>query len=160
MLRAFPRARLRIAGSGGYETELRRVASGLSNVEFLGQVHPSRIPELYREALAVVVPSLCYEVFPLAAAEALAHGVPVVARRIGALAEMVEESGGGLLFESTAECQSAMEQLIASPALRSELGDRGRSFALKQWTEEVHLERYLQLIQGLMKQRAASAQPA
>jgi glycosyltransferase involved in cell wall biosynthesis len=83
MLRTFPQARLRIAGTGTYEAELHRMASGLSNVEFLGEVHPSRVAELYREALAVVVPSLCYEVFPLAAAEALAHGVPVVARRIG-----------------------------------------------------------------------------
>ncbi|MDH3314533.1 MAG: glycosyltransferase family 4 protein [Gammaproteobacteria bacterium] len=157
MLRAFPQAHLRIAGTGTYEAELRRMASDLPNVGFLGQAQPSRVAELYREALAVVVPSLCYEVFPLAAAEALAHGVPVVARRIGALAEIVEESGGGLLFESIAECRSAMEQLLASPALRCELGDRGRRFALEQWTEEVHLERYLELVRSLMKKRAASA---
>jgi glycosyltransferase involved in cell wall biosynthesis len=158
MLRAYPQVRLRIAGTGTYEAELRRMASDLPNVEFLGQVHPSRVPELYREALAVVVPSLCYEVFPLAAAEALAHGVPVVARRIGALAEIVEESGGGILFESIPECHSAMEQLLASPALGSELGDRGRRFALEQWTEEVHLQRYLELVRRLMKERAASSQ--
>jgi len=158
MLRAFPQARLRIAGSGEYEAELRRMASDLSNVEFLGQVHPTRIPELYKEALAVVVPSLCYEVFPLAAAEALGHGVPVVARRIGALAEIVEESGGGLLFESLAECRSALEQLLASPTLRAELGDRGRRFALEHWTEDVHLEQYLALVRKLMKERAASSQ--
>lgn len=160
VLRAFPQARLRIAGTGAYESELRRMASNLPNVEFLGQVPPSRVPELYREAVAVIVPSLCYEVFPLAAAEALANGVPVAARRIGALAEMVEESGGGLLFESGAECRSAMEQLIASPALRSELGDRGRRFALERWTEEAHLGRYLGLVRTLMNRRAASSQPA
>jgi glycosyltransferase involved in cell wall biosynthesis len=154
LLRAFPQARLRIAGTGAYESELRRMASDLPNVEFLGQVPPSRVPELYREAIAVVVPSLCYEVFPLAAAEALGNAVPVVARRIGALAEIVEESGGGLLFESAAECRAAMERLIASPALRSELGDRGRRFALQHWTEGVHMERYLELIRRLMKERA------
>jgi glycosyltransferase involved in cell wall biosynthesis len=158
MLRAFPQARLRIAGTGEYEAKLRRMASGLSNVEFLGQVPPSRVAELYREALAVVVPSLCYEVFPLAAAEALANGVPVVARRIGALAEMVEDSGGGLLFETIAECRAAMEKLISSPALRSELGGRGRRFALEQWAEEVHIKRYLELVRGLMKERATPPQ--
>jgi len=156
LLRAFPQARLRIAGTGAYEAELRRMASDLENVEFLGQVPPSRIPDLYREAIAVVVPSLCYEVFPLAAAEALGQGVPVIARRIGALAEIVEESGGGLLFETVAECRLAMEQLLGSPALRTELGDRGRRFALERWTEEVHVERYLELVRTLMKERAAS----
>ena len=158
VLRDFPGVRLRIAGTGSYEDELRRIAEGLSNVEFLGQVPPSRVSELYREAIAVVVPSLCYEVFPLAAAEALAHGVPVIARRIGALAEIVEDTGGGLLFDSAAECRSAMEQLLASPALRSKLGDSGRHYALGHWTEEVHLSRYLQLARTLMEKRDRSCQ--
>jgi glycosyltransferase involved in cell wall biosynthesis len=154
LLRDMPRARLRIVGTGDYESELRRLASGLGNVEFLGQVHPARVAELYREALAVVVPSLCYEVFPLAVVEALAHGVPVIARRIGALTEVVEESGGGLLFETPAECRAAMEQLLASPELRAELSARGRRAALQRWTEDVHLTRYLGLISGLLEDRA------
>jgi glycosyltransferase involved in cell wall biosynthesis len=160
MLRDFPAARLRIAGTGYYEGELRRLATGLSNVEFLGQVHPARVAELYREALAVIVPSLCYEVFPLAAAEALAHGVPVIGRRIGAVTEVVEDSGGGILFDTPVQCRAAMEQLIASPTLRAELGARGRRIALERWTEEVHLDRYLGLVRNLMENRAASRRPA
>ena len=156
MLRDFPQARLRIAGTGNYEAQLRSLASGLGNVEFLGQVHPSRVAELYREALAVVVPSLCYEVFPLAAVEALAHGVPVISRRIGALTEVVEESGGGLLFDTPAQCRAAMEQLLASPGLRADLSARGRRTALQRWTEEVHLRQYLGLIGNLMQDRAAA----
>ena len=128
----------------------------MGNVEFLGQVHPTRVAELYREALAVVVPSLCYEVFPLAAIEALAHGVPVIARRIGALTEVIEESGGGLLFDTPAQCRAAMEQLRASPGLRAELSARGRRTALERWTEEVHLRHYLGLIGKLMEERTAA----
>ena len=80
LFRDLPRVRLRIAGSGTFEPELRRCAEGLANVEFLGQVHPSQVADLYRGALAVLVPSLCYEVFPLAPVEAMAHGVlPVIA---------------------------------------------------------------------------------
>jgi len=154
LLREFPKARLRIAGTGNYEQELRRLAAGLRNVEFLGQVHPSRVTELYRDALAVLVPSLCYEVFPLAPVEAMAHGVPVIARRIGALTEVVEESGGGILFMTPAECRAAMEKLLNAPGLRAELGARGRHTALAQWTEEVHIARYLELVGTLREQRA------
>lgn len=156
MLRDFPEARLRIAGTGNYEPELRRLASGLPNVEFLGQVHPSRVAQLYREALAVLVPSLCYETFSLAAVEALAHGVPVIGRRIGAVAEVVEESGGGLLFDTPAQCRAAMERLIASPVLCAELGARGHRAALERWTEDIHLGRYLGLVRDLMDNRAAA----
>ncbi len=151
---------LRIAGSGRYETKLRQMAAGLSNVEFLGQVPPARVAELYREALAVIVPSLCYEVFGLAPAEALANGVPVIVRRIGALTELIEESGGGLLFGSPAELRAAMQQLQASPALRAELGERGRRAALERWTEDVHLDRYLALVSKLAEKRAVSARAA
>ncbi len=147
-------ARLRIAGTGTYEPELRRLAAGLPNVEFLGVVHPSRIAELYGSAHAVLVPSLCYEVFPLAPVEAMANGVPVIARRIGAVTEVVEESGGGLLFDTPAECRAAMERLMASPSLHIELGARGRSTALAQWTEDAHIARYLDLIGDLLGQRA------
>ncbi|MDQ3187374.1 MAG: glycosyltransferase family 4 protein [Pseudomonadota bacterium] len=160
VLREAPNMHLRIAGSGRYETKLRQMAAGLSNVEFLGQVPPARVAELYREAIAVIAPSLCYEVFPLAPAEALAHGVPVIVRRIGALTELIEESGGGLLFGSPAELRAAMQQLQASPALRAELGARGRRAALERWTEDVHLDRYLALISKLAEKRAVSARAA
>jgi glycosyltransferase involved in cell wall biosynthesis len=150
----FSEARLRIAGTGTYEQELRRRAAGLRNIEFLGQVHPSRVSELYRDALAVLVPSLCYEVFPLAPVEALANGVPVIARRIGALTEVVEESGGGMLFTTQAECRAAMEKLLSDPGARAEMGSRGRRAALAQWTEDVHMVRYLELVDTLREQRA------
>jgi hypothetical protein len=51
-----------------------------------------------------------------------------------------------------------LEQLLASPVLRAELGERGRQFALARWTEEVHLKQYLALIRRLMQERAASPQ--
>src|SRR5256885_16967485 len=64
-----------------YESSLREQAQGLKHVRFLGTVHSSEISELYRGAIAVLVPSLCYETFGLVAAEAFAHGTPVIARR-------------------------------------------------------------------------------
>ncbi len=155
IFRTFPAARLRIAGTGAYESELRRMAAGMPNVEFLGQVHPTRVIDLYRNALAVLVPSLCYEVFPLAPVEAMAHGVPVIARRIGALTEVIEESGGGLLFDTPGECRAAMEQMLGAPRLRAELGTRGRQTAVEQWTEEVHMNRYFELIGHLRAARPA-----
>jgi glycosyltransferase involved in cell wall biosynthesis len=155
LFRAMPQATLRIAGTGAYEEDLRRLAGGMPNVEFLGQVHPARVTELYADALAVVVPSLCYEVFPLAPVEAMAHGVPVIARRLGALTEVVEESGAGLLFDTPEQCRAAMERMLREPDLRADLGARGRAMALAQWTEDVHMARYLALVATLRRERSA-----
>ena len=104
----------------------------------------------------MLVPSLCYEVFPLIPAEAFTYGTPVIARRIGALTEVMEESGGGFAFENLAECRTAMEQLQANAELRNELGDRGRRMALTSWTTDVHLRRYMDIVRELLKPRIAA----
>jgi glycosyltransferase involved in cell wall biosynthesis len=151
---AYPEASLLIVGKGDYLQVLREQAQGLKNVRFLGQVHPAEISDLYLRAIALLAPSLCYEVFPLVLAEALAHGTPVIARRIGALAEVIEETGAGCLFDTPRECREAMERLALNPQLRSALGARGRAAALANWTVEVHLARYVTLAESLISQRA------
>ena len=149
LFRDYRDADLLIIGDGGYRTTLQQLAGGLDHVRFLGSLHPTELGAYYRQAVAVLVPSLCYEVFPLIPTEALAHGTPVVARRIGALTEIVEESGGGFTFESLDDCLQAMRRLQNDDALRRELGDRGRLTAQEKWTSDAHLTRYLEIIEEL-----------
>ena len=125
-------------------------ARGLSHVRFVGQVHPSRLGDLYRRAAALLAPSRCYETFGLAAAEAMSHGTPVIVRRIGALTEMVEESGGGLAFDTLDQCREAMDSLRLHPERRAELGRRGRLAARDLWSRRAHLRAYLGLVRGLL----------
>lgn len=142
-------ADLVIVGAGTYKAVLERAAAGLTHVRFTGSLHPSRLSAFYRQALAVMVPSLCYETFGLTAAEAMSHGTPAVVRRIGALAENISHSGGGLAFESLSECREALERLRTDPELRRELGARGRDYYKRHWSPEAHLPRYLDLVRGL-----------
>jgi glycosyltransferase involved in cell wall biosynthesis len=53
-----------------------------------------------KAAKVLIVPSLCYETFGLVVGEAFACGVPVIASRLGAIAELVEEGDTGLLFRA------------------------------------------------------------
>jgi glycosyltransferase involved in cell wall biosynthesis len=147
-------ADLIIVGNGDYAPSLREQARELKHVRFLGTVHSSEISELYRGAIAVLVPSLCYETFGLIAAEAFAHGTPVIARRIGALAEIIEQSGGGRLFDTLEQCRAEMESLRTEPGLRDQLGARGRDAVTENWTADVHLTRYLQIVESLIATRA------
>jgi len=52
------------------------------------------------QSMALVLPSIWYENFPRTLVEAFACGLPVIASRIGALAELVEDGITGLLFET------------------------------------------------------------
>jgi glycosyltransferase involved in cell wall biosynthesis len=79
---------LKIAGSGPLESLVNDSPLG---VEWLGPVRRPEILMLMQHASALVVPSDWYEGFPAIIAEAFATGLPVVASRLGALAEIVED---------------------------------------------------------------------
>ena len=129
-------ADLLIAGSGAFEPELRRLAGDRPQVKFLGQTSAEDLPALYRDALALVAPSLGYEVFGMVLLEAFREGTPVIARNLGAYPQIIEESGGGLLFRDSQDLRSALLQIANSAELRGSLGARGRQALETRWSEE------------------------
>ena len=145
-VRRLPHVDLRIAGAGGFEAALRDQAGGMENVHFEGRLDASRLAALFRGATAVVVPSLVYETFGYVVLEAFDVGTPVVVRNLGALPELVEESGGGLVFETNEGMAEAVGRLVGEPRLRQELGENGRSARHDVWSEASHVERYFALI--------------
>jgi glycosyltransferase involved in cell wall biosynthesis len=150
-------ADLVLVGEGSYGEELRRRAAGLRHVHFLGARHPGSLGALYRGAVAVMAPSRCFETFGLTAVESLAHGTPVIVRRIGALTEIVEQSGGGFTFTDPGDCRDAMERLRTDAALRESLGRKGQAAADERWSREAHLARYLGIVDEALAGRAAHA---
>lgn len=145
--RTYREADLLIAGEGSYGAELRRLARGLDHVRFAGRVHPSELPALYAGAIALLVPSLWYEVFGIVLLEAFAQQTPVVVSDMGALPEVVEESGGGLVYRTQEELLEALERLRGDEALRHELGERGHGSWKRLWTEGPHLDQYLATVE-------------
>jgi glycosyltransferase involved in cell wall biosynthesis len=150
-------ADLVVAGDGAWGPELRRQAASLPNVRFLGHVHPDVLRGLYAGAVATLVPSLVYETFGFITLESLAQGTPVIARDLGAVGELVKESGGGFTYTDNDELRAAMDALRADPDLRSELGRRGHDAYVDGWSEEPHLRRYLELVDEA-RGRARTAQ--
>jgi glycosyltransferase involved in cell wall biosynthesis len=91
--------KLYVVGEGELRAELTATAAseGLTNVTFLGPLPRDEVLSLVREARFAVLPSEWYENSPMAILESLAVGTPVVATRIGALPELVEDGRTGLL---------------------------------------------------------------
>jgi glycosyltransferase involved in cell wall biosynthesis len=86
--------RLLVVGEGPMRPETPMPA----HIEFLGQLPRAEVYRLMREASFVVVPSEVYETFGRVAVEAFAAGTPVLAAKIGALAEIVSDGRTGLVF--------------------------------------------------------------
>lgn len=145
--RSLPHLDLRIAGAGSYESRLREHARGLENVSFEGRLDSGSLSALFRGARAVVVPSLVYETFGYVVLEALAEGTPVIVRALGALPELVDESEGGLVFDSARSLVEAIARITGDGELRRRLGENGRSARHAVWSESRHLELYFDLIE-------------
>jgi glycosyltransferase involved in cell wall biosynthesis len=141
--RQYTAADLVIAGAGSEGASLRRRAAGLSHIRFVGHVDASHLASLYRSAIAALVPTVGYEVFPFVTIEALAHGTPAIVRDFGGLSEAIEDSGAGFVYSNDAELCQAMDALRTDAALRAELGERGTRAVAELWSEDVHLKNYL-----------------
>jgi glycosyltransferase involved in cell wall biosynthesis len=81
-----------VAGDGPERAALRARAAG-ADVRFTGQVRDDELASLRAGAAIALSPSRSAETFGLAAAEAMAAGLPVAASRVGALPELVGEEG-------------------------------------------------------------------
>jgi glycosyltransferase involved in cell wall biosynthesis len=137
--RRLPRGpRLRIAGTGPREEEYRGLASSLGiegAVRFLGPVPRARLATLLCESHVFVLPSR-YENLPLGVLEAMACARPVVAARVGGVAEMVDDGVEGLLVppEDPHALALALRRLLEDGPLRRRLGEAGRARVAGRFT--------------------------
>lgn len=154
LMRYLPEIDLRLAGTGPYEPELRRLAAGLPNVKFEGLLGGRELSRLFHGARALVVPSLFPETFGYVVLEAFAVRTPVVVNLAGgALAETGVASGGGLGYRDEGSLLAAIRRIVHDVELRDELADAGYRMRTGEWSETAHLDRYFDLIQSVRSGR-------
>jgi glycosyltransferase involved in cell wall biosynthesis len=99
-----------VAGTGP-QLETLRARAGDGEVRFLGRVEGERLAELRRGAALALVPSRSAETFGMAAAEAMAAGVPVAGSAVGALGELLGGGEGAALPGDVAGLAGAIARL-------------------------------------------------
>jgi glycosyltransferase involved in cell wall biosynthesis len=86
---------LKLVGNGPLSDEVKAAASANPAVEWLPGKDDDEVRELMSDASLLVLPSVNYEGFPKTIVEAFSVGTPVVASRLGAMAEIVDARTGG-----------------------------------------------------------------
>lgn len=139
---------IRVAGSGDQEDLLRPY----SNVKLLGMLNQDAIrDEMYR-ASALVMPSIWYENFPRTLVEAFACGLPVVASRIGALADLVEDGVTGLLFDpsSSEDLAKKLRWVRENPEEMKKMGQSARQHYLSSFTPAINYKQLIDIYRQAM----------
>ena len=146
IFRDYAAADLVIAGDGEYRPALEALARGIDRVEFLGRVPSEELARWYEHAIALIVPSVCFETFGIILIESFRNRTPVIARRLGPFPEIVEGSGGGELFWTAEELVAAMRRLQEDVGHRERLAQSGNRAFKERWVESAVIPRYLDVV--------------
>ena len=124
LLRAWKTAKtsrkLKIVGTGPDEMNLRAMAVGLPNIEFLGQVSAERVRAEMAGAAALVFPSIWYEGLSRVVIEAFSKGTPILASDLGPISTIVTDGRTGMLFRAGDSADLAAK-LAAFPSTETAL---------------------------------------
>jgi glycosyltransferase involved in cell wall biosynthesis len=132
-----------IVGDGPLRAELMTYAArnSLSSVRFLGRLNYEETQQAIKGALFLLLPSECYENFPMTIIEAFASGTPVICSRLGAMQEIVEHQQTGLLFgpSSSEHLADSVAWAWAHAAQMRSMGMAARrEYELKYTAEKNH----------------------
>ena len=154
LLRAFSTMghahRLLLVGDGPIRAEVERLIETLGladRVFLLGEQPPVVVAKLLAGAVASVLASRD-EPFGIVAVESMAVGTPVVATRVGGLAEIVEHERSGLTVpvDDPAALAAALERIGGDAALRARLGSAAAEGAPRRFDWRAWSSRYLEVL--------------
>jgi glycosyltransferase involved in cell wall biosynthesis len=151
-----------VVGDGPLLAELQEQSrkDNLSNITFKGRLPREQAQALLKGADFAVLPSECYENFPMGMAESFACGVPVICSRIGSLQELVEDGRTGLHFTSGSPQDLArkVEWAWNNPGSLSDMGRAARKDFEAHYTAQKNYPLLMDIYEHAMaKQRGVNA---
>lgn len=144
---------LRIVGDGDLRATLEAQAKGTGrDIAFLGIRPHQEVLGLMGEALAVIMPSRCYETFGMAIMESFAMGTPVLASRIGSLEELVEDRVNGMKFQpgDPSDLAAKFGELVRDQDELQGYRARARATFDKRFRAEANLNGLMDIYRGTL----------
>jgi glycosyltransferase involved in cell wall biosynthesis len=135
---------LKVIGDGPLLTRLEDKIrdEDIANIQLIGRKERSECMDILKGARFMIMPSICYEGFPMALIEAFACGKSVIASNLGAMASIVEEGRTGLLFEpgNPEDLASKIVWMLENEDACIEMGRNARRVFEAKYTAEKNYE--------------------
>lgn len=148
--RLAPRVPLVVAGDGPLVSLVRAATNG--TISYLGRVEPKKVAQLRRDSRFTIAPSRWFEPLGFGMLESMAAGRPVVASRLGALAEIIDDGITGILVppDDPVALAAAMEALWDAKDRATEMGASAWHYAQEHFSPSVQASRLAELYERLV----------
>jgi glycosyltransferase involved in cell wall biosynthesis len=117
---------------------------------YLGFLSRDTIINKMRSAAYLIVPSVCYEQLPTTILEAFSSGLPVIASRLGALIDIVQDGVTGLLFDpgNGADLAAKIAWANAHPEAMQEMGRAARAEYEAKYTPSINYQMLMEIYEN------------
>lgn len=125
---------LHIVGDG----ELDILSEQKNNIHFFGKLDHPTVQQQMRHAKILVMPSICFETFGMVIIEAFSQGLPVIASRLGAMKEIIEDGKTGFLFEpgNSRDLEKKVNNSLKNPEKIDKMRVNAREAYLEKYTPQ------------------------
>lgn len=141
--RDLPNVTFLVGGAGELQHSI--TSNELNNLKFVGWASP----EDFWPACDLALLTSDNEGLPTALIEAAMSGVPVVARNVGSVSEIFENSIGGFLFQESQEAENLIQRLKEDRIVLSRTGREAKIFADLRFNKELFIQKHIQLYESL-----------
>jgi glycosyltransferase involved in cell wall biosynthesis len=147
---------LELIGDGPQQADLKQLAQGQGErVRFLGQLPFAETQARLARAKLLILPSICFEGFPMVIREAFALGVPVAASNLGSMAGLVDDGRTGTLFApgAAADLLAKVRPHWGRPEQLAAMGVEARAEFAAKYTAEANLKRLEEIYRAAVERR-------
>jgi len=146
---------LKIVGDGPLSEMVQQATQKSPHITWLGRQPMTKVHQLMGEAQFLVFPSKWYETFGRVAVEAFAKGTPVVASKIGAIAEIVDSGRTGLHFKpgDAEDLASKVLWFLANPSALAKMRQVVRAEYEAKYTAEKNYQQLIDIYQKAQQLR-------
>jgi glycosyltransferase involved in cell wall biosynthesis len=146
---------LNIVGDGPLKPELQKMSEGLP-IKFHGYLPTQDAHNMIMNAILVILPSECYEGFPMVIAQSFSAATPVMVSNLGPLPRIVEDGITGCVFEASNanSLLNALQKLYRNSALLTDMSVAARNKYLVKYTEEANYNEIMNIYEQALINRS------